>query len=647
MAHLMGLLLGMTAAKLQGLARYWLIETTVEPRTLVAQLYSQMTDEQSVKFLYETLSSRERLVLDRIREEPRGWVSTKELERDLPFSGVDLHMVLSGLDEAGLVVVGPARVSGHEILDERSFAFRSRPSVQLTVARVAPEISSILQRVRSQIEAGDQSDRTLHKLLGELTLSQLQSLASKWRIPHCDQCFKRELMALVEDTISRRNSVDAVLAKLGDDSAVVFRTVCEAGSKIGVESLRERTRISESSLRAVLRSLVSHLILADTYVDGRRFVFAPIGVARDDHLTEAKEPPADSELGNDQEVEVPLKVTQANFAFFFDLLVLTNLLEANDVELAGRDLRLPRWAVSQLKEELAVVAGSGFGPIRLDCLVRVASKLGLIGIRDDKIVSNEKVEEWVALGMAGQGRALFDYWLEDDCWCNDHRGYRIDLDPNKYRCIRKRLLSVLRRCRPGSWYRVGTIVEAVIEKCAEVHEAGRVRAAGEDRAGADYREQVRRVVALSLGTLLYWTGGLSLGYDEGMEPSAISISGMGAWLLGRRASRRSAPSSGTLTILPNFQVLLSGADPKAWRWLLKFAVTVSVGRVSVHQITKRKVQQATVRGHRPEDFVEFLTERNREEVPPAVISSILDWAEAAKAPYSVLRNGSCSSPAVS
>ena len=626
----MGLLLGMTAARLQGLARHWQVETTVEPRTLVSQLYNQMTDEQAVKFLYESLSSRERLVLDRIQEYSRGWVSIRELGRALPFSSTDLQMVLVGLEEAGLASGGLARVCGNELVEGPNFALRSRPSVQMDIVRMTPEISAVLLRIKNQMAAGDQSDKTLHKLLGELTLPQLLQLASKWRIPHSDQCFKRELMVLLEDAISRQKCVDETLSRLGEEAVIVFRVVCEAGGRISVESLREGARLSERALKVALTNLVSHFLLVDTYLDQRRYLFAPNGVALDDEAADMKEGNACAELGSEHEVTEPQKVCPANFTFFFDLQALTNLIETCEVEVAGSDLKLPHWAVNQLKEELAVVAGSGFGPIRLECLVRVAAKLGLIETRGDRIVCTDKLEQWVALGVADQARMLFELWIEDESWCNEHRGYQVGLDPAKYKCLRKRLLAVLRRCKPGSWYRVDTIAQAVIGRCSAIDDTARVQAAAAGCGDADYREHMKRGAALSLGTLLYWTGGLSLGYDEGMEPSAISVNALGAWLCGRRAAPNPGTSLSQLVVLPNLEVMLHGPDPAGWRWLLKFAVTVSVGRVSVHQITKRRVQQAIARGCSPEGFLRFLSERCNDGVPQGVATSILEWAEAVR-----------------
>lgn len=626
----MGLLLGMTAARLQGLARNWQIEATIEPRTLVSQLYNEMTDEQSVKFRYENLTPRERLTLDRVVDNPKGWVSIRDLEADLPFSDVDLQMVLAELEELGLVTVDSVRVSDGWIVEGRTFSSRSLPSVQQVVVRVAPEICSILRRIKSQMAAGNQSDATLHKLLGGLTFSQLQELASRWRLPYQDHGFKRELIMHLEDTISRRKCVEDLLSELGQDPTTVFRVVCEAGGKVSVDSLRESSGLAERALRLAISSLMSHFLLSETYTDGRRYLFTPSGVARDDEVAHSKEVNAGSEPAKDGQALEPRKIGHGNFAFFFDLLVLTNLLESHDVELAGRDLRLPRWAVNQLKEELAVVAGSGFGPIRLDCLVRVAARLGLIGVRGDRIVATDKVEEWVALGVPGQARALYDLWLEDDCWCSEHRAYPIVLDAGRYRWIRRRLLAVLRRCQPGRWYAVDTITGAIIGNCLELEDVVRVRSAAEQCGDGSYRELVKKVVALSLGTLLYWTGGLSLGFDEGMEPSVISVRGIGEWLFGSRTKSKPTYPNGSLAVLPNFEVMVSGADPEVWRWLLRFAVTVSAGRVSVHQITKRKVQHAVGRGCSAERFIQFLAERCHGGLPQEVVASVLDWAEGAK-----------------
>ena len=627
----------MTAAKLQGLARNWQIDAITEPRTLVSQLYNEMTDEQAVKFHYESLSPRERLVLDRVAKSHKGWVSVGDLETDLPFSSIDLQIVLAGLEELGMVSVGPARVSGGEIIEGFRLSASLRSSAYVTLVRMAPEISSILLRIKSQMEAGDRSDATLHKALGELTFSQLQELASKWHLPYQDHGFKRELMMLLKDTISRRSCVEAMLSELGQKPTNVFRVLCEAGGKISIDSLRGTSELAERELRVTVNALISHFLLSETYVDGRRYLFIPSGVARDDDVSDPRDGHISCALPKRGEDSEPKKVGHPNHTFLFDLLVLTNLLEANDVELAGHDLRLPRWAVNQLKDELAVVAGSGFGPIRLDCLVRVASKLGLIGVQHDRIVATDKVEEWVALGVLGQARAIFDLWLEDSCWCNEHRAYPIQLDASGYRFIRKRLLAVLRRCHPGRWYGVDTIAEAIVGNCLELEDVALVKGAAQQSGDERYKEVVKKVVALSLGTLLYWTGGLALGYDEGMEPSAVSVRGIGDWLFGSSSRRKPVCSASGMVVLPNFEVMLHKADPEAWRWLLRFAVTVSVGHVSVHQITKRKVQHAVGRGYSAESFLHFLSARCQDGVPQEVKVSILDWAEGVKMASSSVR----------
>jgi hypothetical protein len=150
--------------------------------------------------------------------------------------------------------------------------------------------------------------------------------------------------------------------------------------------------------------------------------------------------------------------------------------------------------------------------------------------------------------------------------------------------------------------------------------------ASNDRSLADVE-----LISAGLAQLFHWASFLSLGIGpETGAITALQLTPLGAWVLGRQGATRPEYPEASITVCPNFEVKVHGPDTLAWYYLLKFALTVSVGRASVHQITKRNVQHAACKGVSESAFLKFLEARSREALPSNVVSLIGEWTRSVK-----------------
>ena len=624
MANLMGLLLGSSSAKLQGMARSWQLDAGVDPRTLVSKLYNEMTDEQAIKSLLERLSAQESLVLQRILAESRGWIGVHALTGDLPFSEDQIHRLLARLEDHGIVTVETVRVFGNEIIDGPAYLNRNHPSTQLLVARIPPDLAHILHRIRQQMILGDQSDKSLHRLLGELDLPQLQALGERWKLPHSQQRFKRELMLSLEAIITQASNVNDALGDLGEDAQLVFRTVRDSDGRMSITALRQSLAIDEQALRKTISSLSSLFLVYETYVDGERFLFIPSAVASQDEFLST-----DRDLGAAQEVPAPTKPLPVDYAFYFDLLALVNFFQQHRVELTVVERRIPRRVMGHLREQLIIGSQNGHGAAKLDYLFHVARSLHLLEIKDNWVVAGPRIGEWVSLGIVGQAEQLFGFWLKDDLWRGINSTLPNELDAELCRLFRQQTVVCLRRLEQGKWYSVESIVRCVLmntlNNCADASTpCSRVSGI------VPLRDLEAHTAGIAIAQLFHWMSALSIGLDDLGKVVAVQPTPLGAWILSCEGAGPPDSRRARMSVSPNFEVTVYEPDTEVWQQLVKFSLTVSVGKASVHQITKRKVQQAVYSGADINGLLTFLQERSCDGVPENVVASVEEWARSVK-----------------
>ncbi|MBI4319473.1 MAG: hypothetical protein HY675_13375 [Chloroflexi bacterium] len=620
MANLMGLLLGTPAARLQSIARFWQLSDNNEPRVLISELYNEMTDDQAVKSIFERLVPREKLVLSHVLSEPKGWVALNDLFNALPFTMEETERLLSRLEDGGVLALELARVSGNEVVEWTTYPNRSRPATVMKVAFVPADLKRVFQRMQHQIASGDQSDRTIHKVLGALDLSQLQAVGARWHVPQADQCFKRELIASLEAAILEPDRVGRVLEELGPCCRSLYDLVRSRGGRMGLDEVRSASGLAEGDLRHGIAALSGLLILQETYVGGDRHLCIPLGVAPQEAVPVASKPARLTETAR------PGKCSLTDCTFFFDLLVLLDYFRHNEVRLEGNERRIPKQHVVRLREQLAFDPRDDRGTVRLHYLFHVARGLSLLHVSDGDLLPTEKAGRWPALGVVQQARAIFQFWQEDDGWRRPHTSYPDDWNAATYRTLRERIVAVVGECRSDSWYSAESIVQAIVGAntagCREL-----VQIYWQPGLAIRDRQQMEAcVVATVVTSLFHCIGAVALGYDEQLRPSAIKVTRLGAWLFGNGPAPEARNQDGRLLVQPNFEVSVVEPETDVWYQLLKFTITVSVARASVHQITKRKVQQAILSGLCVGELLGFLRQHSTTELPANVVSSIEEWA---------------------
>lgn len=621
----MGLLLGATTSRLRAIASSWQIDASAEPRTLVSRLYDEMTDEHAVKFFLDRLDPREQLALRRLTAAPKGWSPVRDLGGSLPFDEEQTRQILASLEDAGIVVVETVRVFGNEILEGPVHFSRSRPSTQVNVARIPPDLLRILQRIEQQMASGDQSEKSLHRLLGELDLPQLQLLSERWHLPDAQHRFKKELMLLLEATIGVAEQVDDATARLGPEAQCVFNAVKAARGSVSLDALNRSLTLDQRLSRKAISSLGYLFLLQDTYVGGERHVFIPLGVGRQTSLPVSADGPNEP-----VEVPEPVRVLGVDYSFFHDLLVLLNFCQRRRVERTMLERKAPRRVMALLQDEMAIAGKDGQTSARLDYLFHVARSLNLLVTKNNRISVSQDVGAWAARGIVSQAEELYKFWIADDLWRTSRSAFLTGMDAALCHTMRRHVAGFLRNCKQGKWYSFESMVEYVAAELARESKREQSLPTGQATPCVHPGRAEVHVLGARIVHLFRWMSFLSLGKSDAGAVCALQTTPLGAWVFG--AERAVAPvyDKATLSVSPDLEVAVLEPDTLAWHHLLKFALTVSVGRASVHQITRRKVQEAIYAGASADDLLRFLSERSGIGVPDSVVESINEWAKSVR-----------------
>jgi hypothetical protein len=641
---------------LQSVAAWW---GAVPPRSTSPearqQLERAMRDQIAARFVWERLGGDERRVLFAIAgPSARNWCALDVLPQRAKLDPEAAATALARLVEEHLVYTEDASMQAGELIHQRAtfygYALPRNTQAQIEtkpIAWVPTELVTGLFATGRELFLPqlDRSDKTLDELLLPYRQGDLDQIGRRFGLTIQAYYSRNEVRAAMAQNLTQAEAVRYALTRVEPRVRDLYEWLRGRDGRAPLALVRVRLGISQSELSALLHSLEEYVLAFDTFSQGERLLFIPMETLA--NLRRAEERPQAS-LGL-RECAVPRAVRPAEPHFLWDLAALVASAHQSDIELTRSGL-LPKRTAQRLVPTLVGERAHRREHDALDYLEMLkleACELGLVAApvgtskQRARLGPGPRIESWVRHDLVMQARRILRRWPVDRWW--------MDLPGAHYRewhsfylempIAREAVLKQLRACQPGVWYSVQSFLETLQGDDPFTLRPSQ-RYAGD--AGFKMAEDLRAVwrhtdgeiIVGMLRSTLSELGVLALGYErdsvpgaeENINPDMFMLTEFGAEVLTGESSGSQQPSSRSLVVQPNFQVLLMDAYMPALYWLVRHATLERIGRVSRFTLTRDSLRRGLRRGGDVESAVAFLGNHCQKALPQNVVYTLRDWA---------------------
>jgi hypothetical protein len=252
----------------------------------------------------------------------------------------------------------------------------------------------------------------------------------------------------------------------------------------------------------------------------------------------------------------------------------------------------------------------------------------------------EAVTAWLESAPFQQLRAVAEAWRDDPTW-NDlfHIPSLQPEDTGAWRndpvLARKAVLRHLEVCRPGTWYGIEALVNAIKHVDADFQRPDgdydswyiRDKETGGYLSGFESWDAVEgRLIRHLIRTPLAWFGLVDLGRDEGQQsPTAFRLTRSGAAFLGvgEPPSTSELPSA---RLRSGFRIAVPAARRYERFQLARVADWLQSGAPFVYRLTPSSLRRARAQGISIIRVLEFLGDLIDAPVPRSVEAALTRWA---------------------
>lgn len=643
---------------LQSLANWWGAEAPTTDSASARQLLERaMRDAVASRFVWERLDADERRVLFAVAgPSARNWCALDLLADRAKLPVARTTTTLRWLRERRLLFTETAKIQGGDLIGQRvtfyGYALPRNTQAQIEekpIAYVPTELVTGLHATGRELFVGhaDRSDKSMDELLMPYRQGDLDQIGRRFGLSVQAYYSRNEVRAAIAQNLTQAEAVRYALARVEPGLRELYEWLRQEGGRVSLARVRERLRVSEAELCAVVHGLEEYALAFDTFSAGERVLFIPRETLA--NLRQADDrPPAAVGL---REQRVPRAVRPPNPAILWDLAVLVSAAYQQEIEMT-RAGSLPKRAAQRLIPLLVGERAHGSGSERaaleyVELLKQEAVDLGLVQAQAStaktrhRLTPGPNLDSWARHDLVMQARRLVRRWPADRWW--------IDLPGAHYRewltfylelpLARETVQGLLRQCQPGTWYTLRSFLATIEQDDPYVLRPSQ-RYAGE--AGFKLAEDLREhwehtdgeVLAGMISSTLYELGLIALGYDreavpapgEQENPQSFQLTAFGHEVLTSESSASEQPSSRALVVQPNFEVLLMEPHVPALYWLLRFSTLVQVGRVSRFTLTSEALRRGLQYGGTVEEVLDFLGHHSQKALPQNVIYTLRDWA---------------------
>jgi len=442
-------------------------------------------------------------------------------------------------------------------------------------------------------------------------------------VSHPAEVQKRVVEAMQQPLI-----VFDVVNRLDMRAQGLFLWLCERGGKAAMAEvlayLAERHGCGEESF-PLFQALEAHALAFDTLLPGgKRELFIPLDlyvVIKQEALERASDEQSYALIPVFSE---PAARREGEPTLLYDLATIVGWTYQHRIE-QTREEKIPRRWASKIRPLLHGLPRNSDvqEDLYLDQLFHAARGLDLL--RCDSSDEREKpsfrpgpkLGEFGKLSALGQVRRFLTWWEQSTSWYE----VRPDGKPACSGASRKTLLSSLKQCVPGRWYRIEALLFP-LWKQAPLYLYDPYRRQPERLTIRERRTrwmQLEGMLYLAfLFSTLYEAGAVSLGYDRpdptvDDPPDLFLLTPLGAEAIADAPGASAAFALPLLTagetrliVQPSFETLLFQFDPGLVYRLVQFAQIKRIGPVSTFVLNQAALLRGLEAGNQVEQILAWL-----------------------------------------
>lgn len=643
-----------SASERQRIAAIWgVAPLTGDTLDETLRLERQMRDAIAARSVWDALNPEERAVLMALLgPAARNWCLVEQLPERAALSPPAAQHAAESLQARLIVSEELARVQGNLLADQRP-AFHNYlntrpphvPTEEKPILYVPTEIATTLYTVGRELLplAPDRTTLTLDELLMHHRQGDLDQIGRRFGLVLQTYCSRNEAREAIAANVCQAEAVRYALKQIGPPLDDLYEWLIARGGRARLHELLRHMAWDLPTALNALRTFEDYAIAFDAFSDGERVVFIPAKTF--DNLRRARSRPH-TDLGLVARAAPP-SIRPPDSPMLWDLAALIAAVAHQEVELT-RAGAIPKRIVNRLQD----VITNDLARLDDDMLHGYVSRLlaegldlGLLKIVEieghARLEFGAQLDAWARQDIRQQTQRLLRRWSQSRSW-RDYAGahyagwYSIYLN---LAVAREAMLSVLRRCEPGVWYDVNSLLAViqgddpfVLRPSQRFNGQGGFKMTDELRAHWDATDgELLRGI---LSSTLYDLGIVALGYDAdavpavraAANPDAILLTEVGAEVLRGDLGLAPTPTDRPLILQPNFEVLLLEPHMPALYQLLRFAQLEQPGRASRFRLTREALLRYLGRGATLESVVQFLERHSQKDLSQNVLYTLNDWS---------------------
>jgi hypothetical protein len=299
----------------------------------------------------------------------------------------------------------------------------------------------------------------------------------------------------------------------------------------------------------------------------------------------------------------------------------------------------------------------------MEMLFDIAQGLGLLRLSHSALQDikphyepGPQLAQWSQCDRQEQVKQLVQHWQEKSGWIDLLGSNYVEWDPYLWRPMLSRsvLLNYLRRCTPGQWYSVASLLETIWNEeplairppqygyyygFGSASDSNKQRKPTGSALRAKWMNAEGAVYTGQLASVLYELGIVSIGYQapstmvetgQVFNPDAFMLTELGAAVLLENTppvpAAEQMATERSLVVQPSFEVLLLHPDMPTLYSLLPFAQVNQVEVVSRFTLTRTSVLRGLRTGMTVEHMLKVLQEHSQKELAQNVEYTLGDWA---------------------
>ncbi len=647
MKNLLGRLMSRPLDELRAISTTWGTLTRDANPTqndLAIAVYHTMVDPSAMRGIWENLDIEEQAFVSWLLNQRNMLALVDDLPGLLDRPPDEVAPLLERVRRTGLVDVDEVMVRGSRVVSsgDNLYAWASRNQPEATPRRVvsiATEAAKVLRDIIDESKRPPPFDEPFPSLLGNLEQTDVQRIASTWKLPDAARYYKSELIGVMSEFLATGQGKQLLLSSLSPASQSLFTYLEEEGGKAMAGAVKKHFNWTEREFRAATLGLIQRALLWDVLDGDRRYLFIP----RDLISGSNQSGPVKLAPHMQPKLDAPAPYTiisRLPYELAWDLLTMLAEAVQGELQLTLQDTRITKRVAKKINESFIHPEDMKTGSEYSDMVVHLAQSLGLlVESRGEQpaLTITTKIDEWALHNFDSQRRRLFGVWQEDRKWAEPATYGTIYWWNSDLTGGRKRLIKHLLELPTNKWISVEGFLRLIhlTEPFLIWDQEELVRRYGL-RALQGFRnhwfEIEGHIIGDMLRTMLNWLGVVDIGKDKQKRFVAFRLTEEGRSLLDpdHRLQEQSGTRPKPLLVQPNFEILVLHPDSRVLWTLLRLSDLVRHDRVSAYAINKESILRAVESGLSPESIIRFLHDNTGKDLPQNVSQSVSDWARLIK-----------------